>query len=449
MAEMRVALKLTADGSGLVAGVQAARGEVENLNQAAKECDTSWRRAMEGGSQAGTGLHKALNTASAANGELAGNTKLTTQQLLALQYTASDVAASLGSGSSPFTILLQQGGQLLQAFPNLIGRVAAVGAAAAAIGVPLAIVAERLSTITSETRELDVVLKAVGNRAGLTAQEIREMALAATEIGGTRAEAYEAALSLARDPRIKTPDLFREILKLAPDVAAVLGTTLPNAADALGEAFGEGAKGVLKLDEQLDFLTYDAAKQIETLDKQGKKSEALAIAVDALRQRFGGAAETMRGDWGNALHEAGRAWDAFVDRLAGSDVAQYVANKVKGAAQVARRTLEEGDTSRETQLRQEIARIDAQYNALPEVTKGVSATHEALMRRRIDLQRELNGLSKGHEEGVQRTGQHLYAASRNMKELAREAESVTAAFEFPADVVGHPDFTLVFQGEMQ
>lgn len=72
---------------------------------------------------------------------------LSRQQALALTYTFNDVSASLASGISPMTILLQQGGQLTQAFggigntvksllPQLLKwgpAIAAAGAAAATV----------------------------------------------------------------------------------------------------------------------------------------------------------------------------------------------------------------------------------------------------------------------------------------------------------------------------
>ena len=52
---------------------------------------------------------------------------LSRQQALALTYTFNDVTASIASGISPMTILLQQGGQLTQAFGGIGGFVKTIG----------------------------------------------------------------------------------------------------------------------------------------------------------------------------------------------------------------------------------------------------------------------------------------------------------------------------------
>lgn len=82
----------------------------------------------------------------AANAQGAGAAfKLTRQEALTLNYTIGDLVASLASGASPFTILLQQGGQVRDgfgSFSNLLGKISIqlirfapqVAAVAAAVG---------------------------------------------------------------------------------------------------------------------------------------------------------------------------------------------------------------------------------------------------------------------------------------------------------------------------
>jgi TPP-dependent trihydroxycyclohexane-1,2-dione (THcHDO) dehydratase len=72
-------------------------------------------------------------TAQAIKG-VGANSKLTTQQVMTLQYTVNDVIASMSTGMSPMTILMQQGGQVTQAFGGLRGTIMTLGSAIGVIG---------------------------------------------------------------------------------------------------------------------------------------------------------------------------------------------------------------------------------------------------------------------------------------------------------------------------
>lgn len=61
-------------------------------------------------------LKTAYGNASGAIDKTTKSMKLSRQELFAIQYTTNDVIASLASGISPMTILLQQGGNFTQAF---------------------------------------------------------------------------------------------------------------------------------------------------------------------------------------------------------------------------------------------------------------------------------------------------------------------------------------------
>lgn len=405
--------------------------------------------------RASTAVRGQIAEIAAANDNAAGKTKLTTQQLQTLQYTASDVAASLASGASPFMILMQQGGQVLQVFPKIAGPVLAIAAAVAAVVAPLAIVGSRIASTAEETRTLSTVLQAMRKEAGLTGQELRNMAVASTKIGGSRDDAFQAALVLARTSAIQTKELLRDILNIGPDVAAVMGAAIPDAAKRLADGFGKGAEGVMELDRELNFLTAAQVQLIRQMEAQGDKAGALGTAMRALQQRFSGSAVAMRSDWGNALHDMGMAWDAYVDRIASSPVAQYVAQKFSEAGKAVRESLErEAGTTRASQLSSEIARIDREYARLPEKTSGVQATHEALIRRRIELQRELNTLTAQDNAPPSNGAGGTDATTggmtdRKIKEMSASFDDAAAACEFPDGIALPPGIVSIFEEKMK
>lgn len=448
MADLRLALKLTADAEELVSEAKRSQTEVGNLADATGKASQALGRmdALAGE------VRQSLGGAAGANENLAGKTRLSTQQLQALHYTASDVAASLASGSSPFTVLMQQGGQVLQVFPAVAGRILGIGAAAAAIVAPIALVSARIASIAGEARELSTVVKAMGNDASVSAGQLRAMTIEAAKIGGSRADAYDAVLGLARNPNIREAELFQNILKLAPDVADVLGVTIPSAAEKLGAALGAGAVGVQRLDEEMAFLSVEQRRQVQTMAASRDRAGALNTAIQALQERYGGAARTMRTDWGNALHDGIRSWDAYVEHLASSDIAGIVARKVSDAAKSLRTGLER---DRPSELRDEMARIDREYAQLPEKTSGVPATHEALIKRRIELQRQLNELTKLGGDAPAGNGSKVPSVD-NLRELAKELEKTmavmdlaTSACEFPVGLLPDDEVAAIFNEAMK
>lgn len=294
-------------------------------------------------------------------------------------------------------------------FPRAAGAVLGIAAAAAAIGVPMAVVGSRMAQIASQTRELTAIVKAMGNQAGVTAEELRKMAEGAVNKGASRDDAYAATVALVRNRQLQGSAVFREILDIAPDVAAVLGTTVANAAEKLGDAFGNGAAGVKKLDEELGFLTVEQARQVRQMIEQGNQAGALGIiAMQALQGRFGGAAVSMRGAWGGAVDEMGRAWNAFVDRIANSGIAQQVA---RGAANAARAFQEglRGKTEEERAIAATRKRV--------EVEKELKALLESLIKNRA-----IQGRATYLREEVTRLREEEERLYDDLRRKAKEAE---------------------------
>lgn len=360
LSSMQLSVKVKSDASELhrdMGNAEAAVKSVAATAKAANDEATHYHQTLA--RQSAAALRQLQTDSQGKAQEIASQARFTRQQLMTLQYTASDVAASLGSGASPLTVLMQQGGQVLQVFPRAAGAVLGVGVAVAAIGVPMAVVGARMAQIASQTRELTAIVKAMGNQAGVTAEELRKMAESAVNKGASRDDAYAATVALARNRQLQGSAEFREILDIAPDVAAVLGTTVANAAEKLGNAFGNGAAGVKKLDEELGFLTVEQAQHVRQMIQQGNQAGALGVAMQALQGRFGGAAVNMRGAWGGAVDEMGRAWNAFVERIAASDIAQRVA---KGAANAAKAFQEglRGNTDEENAIAATRKRVEVE-----------------------------------------------------------------------------------------
>lgn len=190
--------------------------------------------------------------------------------------------------------------------------------ALAAFGVPLGIGAllDVIGTIKDKTIEgerslnqLTAVLKATGGAAGLTAKQLAGIAdnvQSKTIFDDDAIRASETALLRFRTIQ---GDVFRQAIEMAPDVAAALGVTLPEAATALGRALTDPehgmkalkAAGLVLSDQQKDL----AARMIEAGDKAG----AQKLVLDELRKSVGGASEADNTGLYGSSKRLSRAWD--------------------------------------------------------------------------------------------------------------------------------------------
>jgi phage-related minor tail protein len=322
----QVVITLLADGRSFIDGMEIASDSLKDFTADVEAADKALRDS------AAVMNHTSSNFTAAGTAAESAATKIrmSRQQMLALGYTASDVAASMASGASPFTVMMQQGGQLLQAFPGIIRGVATFGVTAAAVAIPVGIVGSRIAEAAENARNWSAALGVFNKDATASAEALSQMASAATVVGGSRGELANAATILTRMGGLRF-SIFDDILRTAPNVASLLGTDIPQATAIMGTAFSDGWDGVEKLNRSFHFLTEQQQDLIKYLYDTGSSSRATMIAMEALEKRVDGAAAAMRGAWGDAMHEARRAWDALIDSVADTDISQIIAGKISGS----------------------------------------------------------------------------------------------------------------------
>jgi len=141
-------------------------------------------------------------------------TKLTRMEALTLQYTFNDVTASLASGISPMTILLQQGGQVTQAFGGLKGTITtltplllrwapAIAAAAVAGGALFAVL--KAPAIGAEAAKKITDIGDAADKAGVPLNRLQTIMKELVAEGNTPADA-------AKDEAVKAIDTLRSLI---------------------------------------------------------------------------------------------------------------------------------------------------------------------------------------------------------------------------------------------
>ncbi len=258
-----------------------------------------------------------------------GATGLTRNQLLTLQYTFNDVVASLASGASPMTILLQQGGQVTQAFGGLRGTIATLGSSIGVVGGIIAGVAVAVAGLTAawishdaSARAVETALSGVGRASGATAGELERVAQSSAEAGKVSVRAArEMQVAFLRTGKVGAEEMGRAIA-IARNYGVTLGVDAKAGAEELAKALADPARGADDLNAKLSFLDDRTRQYVRTLVDQNHRTEAQRVLLNALGPALADAEAATNAfgrAWGFVARQASNAWDAIgksVDRAA-------------------------------------------------------------------------------------------------------------------------------------
>lgn len=256
---------------------------------------------------------------------LAASTGATAYQMRALAQQMPDVVSGLLTGQKPFTILVQQGGQVVQvaggmgaAFRTLVQYVGGPWVLAFAAGT-LAVggLASRAAALEQEAKLVSVALRAVGKDAEISTSQIEGYIRALERQGVARSQASSVVTDLVRTPGL-SGDGIGSAVSASSDLSVALGTEKAAAAKQAAAIFAEGYEGVRKLDQALNFLTVDQNAAIKTMFEHGQKTEAATAAFAALNKQIAGLEKDSLTPMGTALRDLGTSWSSFMDAIATS-----------------------------------------------------------------------------------------------------------------------------------
>lgn len=143
-------------------------------------------------------------------------------------------------------------------------------------------------------RRLESVLRATGYTAGMTSDELINLASEIQSLTGVSDELIKETQTVLLTFRNLSRDVFPETLKLTQDMATVMGTDMKSAALQVGKALNDPIQGLTALRRVGVAFTEQQKEQIKTLVESGKRTEAQKIILAELRQEFGGAAEASK-----------------------------------------------------------------------------------------------------------------------------------------------------------
>lgn len=255
-------------------------------------------------------------------GVSAGQTAAAMRQLPA-QF--SDIAVSLQGGQNPLSVLLQQGSQIKDSFGGVGAASKALGGyiiglinpftVAAAAGTAFALA---MYQGNAESQAYAKALILTGNALGTTTSQLQSTATAISKTVGTQAAAAEALTALATSGKISA-SAMQDVGTATVLMSRVLGTSIDDAVASFVKLADEPAKASAKLNEQYHYLNVATFERIRTLEEQGNKEAATALAqsslANALTSRLQGVeaqAGSLERGWRALADGAKGAWDAML-----------------------------------------------------------------------------------------------------------------------------------------
>lgn len=392
---------------------------------------------------AGADRLAAANSNVARSGEIAGH------HLTNLTYQLSDVAASLGSGASPFTVLLQQGGQIAPILgeTGVMGAVRGVGSAIArfitpAVGIVGGLTAAVVlgygawSRYDDDTRRVGATLEGLGRGLGLTTERFEALARSSAAASGvTVRQATDLATAFAAAGKFDPGNIAR-LIGVAKDSAATFGLSLDEAKTKLAEAFAS-PEGIDSLNRQLAFLDARTQATINSLFRQGKAQEAIALAIGKLPSALADAERAQSGvasAWErikNAASDADQAAGRFLDRLLKGPSPQQRLDQIKQQLDAARQAeaenlVQPGSVSR-TYTPPTAPTVASTSVVTPEKVQTAKDYESAL---RAGLERQAEMMRKEEESARNKAlEKSLNEKSQKLKELQEEVGATSDEFK--------------------
>lgn len=375
MADLKASLEISADASGVEAGVNKAKRSLADLGATAA---TAGKQASDGLANAGAGGDRASKNIDAATKSIIRSIERTTATLdaggrstskyfellgarrgadvgalkpyiaqldavIAKQKLASageyvpsakanaaalrgvpaqltDIVTSLQGGQRPITVLLQQGGQLKDMFGGIAPAAKALGGAVLGLINPFTIAAAAVAVLgyaflqgNKESSAYAQALILTGNAAGTTVNELQHMAKAISAVVGTTGAAAEALTAFAATGDIAGASLQRFAL-LAVRLERATGQTVAETAKQFAALAKDPVAASIKLNETTRFLTITLYQQIKALEDTGRAAEAAALA----QRGYADALDPRLGQLENRLGSIERAWIAIKDAAKGA-----------------------------------------------------------------------------------------------------------------------------------
>jgi hypothetical protein len=203
----------------------------------------------------------------------------------------------------PIQILINAKDNASSVFSSLGAKVTALGATIATfIGIKaFSGAVQSAEALDVQMRKLNAVINATGGAAGLTAEEIDDMARRLDEATTGSAEGFRDAATQLLTFKSVGKDAFETTLLLAQDLADAGFGSLTSNAVQLGKALENPVQGLSALTESGVTFTKEQQKVIKLLVETGRAADAQKVILDAVAGQVGGTAKAIGGGLTGAI----------------------------------------------------------------------------------------------------------------------------------------------------
>lgn len=311
------------------AAIKKAGGTTRNLTQTQKELSEAFRASSVDAKKAGQAAAASATLGIKLNrkyrDEIAAQRKARRELAASGKASATDlaradkaVADNIARIKREMRGVKESSASAASGIGKLAGSLIALAAAKAAVQKILAGFAE-VTTFANEQEQqeakLAAVVKATGEAAGFSADEIKKYAgelQGATTFGDELT--ISAAAILATFKQIKG-DEFKRTIAAAQDLSSLLGTDLKSSVLQLGKALEDPTTGLTALRRAGVSFSASEKERIKTLQESGKIQEAQRIVLKAVEDQVGGTANALRKQYGGAVTAVDNAYGDLKEEI--------------------------------------------------------------------------------------------------------------------------------------
>jgi len=254
--------------------------------------------------------------ANATKNATAAQFKMNEQQKIQLTYQTTDLFTQLASGQNPLIAVIQQGGQLKDVMGGVGNALKAIGSLftltrvlAGGFAGALGAVAYAAYSGRDEFDKFKDTLTLTGNYAGITTEKFyklsEELSSRTNASLGMTKDALNAIVASGKFTETSISAVTQSVVTYAK----IAGVDAKTAAEKLMSGLDGTASGARSLNKEMNFLTLEQYKQIEALEKAGKRQEAAQVAAIALNTQL--AAQRRE------LGTLEKAWESLTNGLSG------------------------------------------------------------------------------------------------------------------------------------
>jgi phage-related minor tail protein len=253
--------------------------------------------------------------------------KMNEQQKIQLTYQTTDLVTQIASGQSPFIAILQQGGQLKDVMGGVGNALRAVGSlftpvtiGAGAAALAIGTVALAAYQAADDLQKLQDALTLTGRFSGITEESFVRLAKTLSENTNASIGKTKDALMEVVSTGQFTGKAFEAVTQAVITYSEIAGVSAKEATDKLKGGLNGTAEGAKSLNKEMNFLTFEQYKQIEALEKAGKKQEAaqvIAVALNTKLEQQRRELGILEGAWKNVTKAVSGYYDKLKELLTG------------------------------------------------------------------------------------------------------------------------------------